>query len=87
MPVRTPEGYVPIYCKVMNPDASGFVFNDHLKVFDMSVTSWFAQEGTAEGIIIIYDMKLINLGHLARTGIMSMKKFLYYLQVIKIWHL
>lgn len=38
-------------------------------------------EGTAKGYIIVMDMNGVVFGHLARLGILTMKKFMFYLQV------
>ena len=43
------------------------------------------EEGIEAGHIIVMDMKNITLGHVARIGIMQMKKFLFYLQVCQIF--
>lgn len=38
-------------------------------------------EGTANGYIIVMDMSGVTFGHLAKLGILTMKKFMLYLQV------
>ncbi len=38
-------------------------------------------EGTANGYIIVMDMSGVVFGHLAKLGILTMKKFLIFLQV------
>lgn len=42
---------------------------------------WLAQDGLAEGHSIVVDMEGSSLSHLAKVNIISMKKFMYYIQV------
>lgn len=39
------------------------------------------EEGAAKGYIIAADMSGIVFGHLAKLGILTMKKYMFYLQV------
>jgi len=41
------------------------------------------EDGIQPGHVIVIDLKNTSLGHVARIGLLQMKKFLYYLQVIK----
>lgn len=47
----------------------------------MVVDLCIIEEGTAKGHVLIVDMSGVVLGHLARLGIMSIKKYILYLQV------
>lgn len=40
------------------------------------------EEGTAKGHIIVMDLDGVIFGHLARLGILTIKKYLLYLQVM-----
>lgn len=42
---------------------------------------WLAQDGLAEGHAIAVDMEGTTLSHLAKVNIISLKKFMYYIQV------
>lgn len=44
------------------------------------------EEGTAKGYIIVADMSGVVFGHLAKLGILTMKKFMFYLQVSSLWN-
>jgi len=46
-------------------------------VFDF----WMYEDGIQPGHVIVIDLKNTSLGHVARIGLLQMKKFLYYLQV------
>lgn len=39
------------------------------------------EEGTAKGYIIVADMSGVVFGHLAKMGILTIKKYMLYLQV------
>lgn len=45
-------------------------------VFDF----WMYEDGIQPGHVIVIDLKGCSLGHVARVGLLQMKKFLYYLQ-------
>lgn len=44
---------------------------------------WLAHDGIAEGHAIVIDMDGSTLSHLARVGLIAMKKFMFYIQVRK----
>ncbi|XP_070852427.1 alpha-tocopherol transfer protein-like isoform X2 [Drosophila suzukii] len=41
---------------------------------------WMYEDGIQPGHVIVIDLKNTSLGHVARIGLLQMKKFLYYLQ-------
>lgn len=43
---------------------------------------WLLQEGVAEGHAIVIDMDGVSISHLAKVGIIGLKKFMFYIQVI-----
>lgn len=49
--------------------------------FAMITDLWLAQDGLAEGHEIVVDMEGSSLSHLSKVNIISMKKFMYYIQV------
>ena len=49
--------------------------------FAMASDLWLMEEGIADGYMLVVDMEGIVFGHLARLGLMTMKKFMFYLQV------
>ncbi|KAJ6634789.1 hypothetical protein Bhyg_13368, partial [Pseudolycoriella hygida] len=80
LPGLTPEGYKPIYTKIINSDPSKFVFSDAVKLLTMVTDLCVMEEGTAKGYIIVADMNGVLLGHLAKLGILTIKKYMLYLQ-------
>lgn len=80
LPGLTPDGYKPIYAKLTDSDSSQFVYADALKLYIMISDLCIMDEGTANGYIIVMDMSGVTFGHLAKLGILTMKKFMMYLQ-------
>lgn len=78
--MRTKEGYKIFYARLINYDASRYVFNDCMKYFNMVMDMCLYKEGTAEGHLIVIDMDRVGFGHVGRLNPLSIKKFLYYLQ-------
>lgn len=76
----TPEGNRVIFGRLADTDTSKFNFSDILKLYCMVFDSWMAEEGIEKGHIIVMDLKGVTLGHVARLGLVAMKKFLFYLQ-------
>lgn len=42
---------------------------------------WLMQDGIAEGHAIVVDMEGATLSHLAKVGLIALKKFMFYIQV------
>lgn len=49
--------------------------------FTMITDLWLMQDGIAEGHAIVIDMQGSSLSHLAKVGIIGLKKFMFYIQV------
>ncbi|XP_044740731.1 alpha-tocopherol transfer protein-like [Chrysoperla carnea] len=79
-PGLTDQGYKVIFAKLAIGDPNRYVYTDGCKLFSMVCDLWLLEEGTALGHVIVFDMDGVVLGHVARLGLMAMKKFLYYLQ-------
>lgn len=47
----------------------------------MCIELWQYQEGIADGIILVFDMKGSQFGHVTRIPPFQLKKFIFYLQV------
>lgn len=76
----TKEGYKIIYGRLLDSDPSHFVYNDAMKLLNMTIDLWLYTEGTCDGHVILFDMKNVSFGHVGRLSPMGLKKFLYYLQ-------
>ncbi|KAJ3618117.1 hypothetical protein MTP99_006148 [Tenebrio molitor] len=80
LPKKTPEGYTIFFMKLVDTSPNKFIFADVLKCLDMTCLLHLHQQGTSSGHVIVIDMAGVVLGHMARLGPLTIKKFLYYLQ-------
>ncbi|GLV38428.1 uncharacterized protein CBL_13021 [Carabus blaptoides fortunei] len=80
LPGCNSDGHRVIYCRLVDIDPTKYVFSEQLKLFTMIVDTWLLQEGTMPGHIIVFDMEGVSFGHLTKLGLMTMKKYMYYLQ-------
>lgn len=67
----------------MDSNTDNYVLNEQLKIYDMCALLDLITNGTNDGIIILLDMKHSTIGHLAKFNLLSVKKFLSYVQVGK----
>ncbi|EDW81525.1 uncharacterized protein Dwil_GK10975 [Drosophila willistoni] len=80
LPGATPEGYRVIIGKLDDLNASNFNYADCMKLYCMIFDYWMYEDGIQPGHVIVIDLKGCSLGHVARIGLLQMKKFLFYLQ-------
>ncbi|KAH8357436.1 hypothetical protein KR084_006783 [Drosophila pseudotakahashii] len=80
LPGATPEGYRVILAKLDDLNTSNYNFADVMKLYCMVFDFWMYEDGIQPGHVIVIDLKNTSLGHVARIGLLQMKKFLFYLQ-------
>lgn len=80
LPKLTPTGNKVLYSRLKDSNPEHYNFNSQMKIFDMATSLVLSQEGTHDGHVLVVDLKGVVLGHLLRIGIMSMKKYMYFLQ-------
>lgn len=81
LPKLTPEGYTVIFSKLLNTDPDKYNFSNQIRNWDMSAIRNLNIKGTSNGLIMVADLKGIAFGHVTKLNIITMKKFMYYLQV------
>lgn len=80
LPKITPEGYIVYYIKIVDPDPSSMSFDQQIRAFDMAMMVHLNTEGTNNGVQVVFDMNGVQLGHLLRVGLVTLKKFFFYFQ-------
>ncbi|KAJ8956083.1 hypothetical protein NQ318_016536 [Aromia moschata] len=80
LPKTTPEGYRILMYSVRDCDPTKMNFTDCIKGFCMYNDCILSEDGLQEGYIVIFDMKGVQIGHLARVNLPALRCFLLYIQ-------
>ncbi|XP_058116316.1 alpha-tocopherol transfer protein-like [Anopheles ziemanni] len=80
LPRTTPEGYRLLYYRLSDTDPSKMNFAEAVKSFCMFNDAQISVDGIMEGYIVIFDMKGVRLGHLARVQFGPLRVFMSYIQ-------
>lgn len=81
LPNKTPEGYHILIYRLINPDPSKMHFGDAVKAFCMFNDIRISEDILTEGYVVVFDMKGLRLGHLARVQLGPLRTFMAYIQV------
>ncbi|CAO1404895.1 unnamed protein product [Diamesa serratosioi] len=76
----TPEGFSVVYISLTNPLTDNYNFDDAVKTFAMNLDLCSSTQGPQKGLIILFDMDNMRLGHLTKSKLSTIKLFLKYLQ-------
>lgn len=85
LPKTTQQGDSVLYAKITDPNPYKYNQIEQHTLFDMYTMSSFRENGPADGVIAVLDMEGMTFGHVTRYGIVTTKKFLYYIQVPNIF--
>lgn len=80
LPRLTPEGYVVAFNRLLDVDPNKYLFSDQAKVQDMIGMAYLNNYGPCNGVVSIIDLHGSGISHLWRIHVMTIKKFLFYLQ-------
>lgn len=80
LPKLTNKGYAVLFAKLTNFETSQFVLDDAIKLLFMVVDSHLKQKGLLPGLIFLFDMTGVSLGHLTRINLSSVRKYFNYVQ-------
>ncbi|XP_017781428.1 PREDICTED: alpha-tocopherol transfer protein-like [Nicrophorus vespilloides] len=80
LPKLTKDGYCVMYYRLIDSNPDHFNFNHVIKMFDMAASLALEEFGTVNGHIIIIDLHGYTLTHVMKMGVMSVKKYMFFLQ-------
>ncbi|XP_034952687.1 alpha-tocopherol transfer protein-like [Chelonus insularis] len=69
-----------IFHRLSDTRPNQYVFNNGIKLLQMSVDANLYTEGCSPGYIFLFDMQGVRLGHLTRLSISSIRRFFEYIQ-------
>ncbi len=81
VPKTTPEGYHILIYRLSDTDPAKMNFSDAIRSFCMFNDMRISEDGLTEGYIVVFDMKGLKLGHLAKIHLGSLRAFMSYIQV------
>lgn len=81
VPKTTPEGYHILIYRLSDTDPAKMNFSDAIRSFCMFNDMRISEDGLTEGYIVVFDMKGLKLGHLAKIHLGSLRAFMTYIQV------
>lgn len=67
--------------RLSDTDPSKVNFANAVKAFCMFNDMMISQDGIIEGYIVVFDMKGLRLGHLAKIQLSALRTFMAYIQV------
>lgn len=71
-----------IFSCLINTDPDPYTLPNQVKGFDMVAMYALRTEGTAPGLIVVSDMKGVTFSHMTKLGLLHLKKFFFYFQVL-----
>ncbi|XP_047099832.1 retinol-binding protein pinta-like [Schistocerca piceifrons] len=77
---RSPDGDCVVLMRLRNTEPALLNYSDCFRAFFMLLDVWQRREGTAPGLVLIFDMSGVVFGHLLRLTPGPLSRFLYYLQ-------
>nr|XP_050857348.1 alpha-tocopherol transfer protein-like isoform X1 [Vespula vulgaris]XP_050857349.1 alpha-tocopherol transfer protein-like isoform X1 [Vespula vulgaris] len=80
LPVPDPNGYSIIFHRLADTRASKYFLNDAMKLMMMTVDGNLYNDGCSPGYVFLLDMAGVNIAHLTRISIGSIRKFIEYVQ-------
>ncbi|CAH0714068.1 unnamed protein product, partial [Brenthis ino] len=69
-----------VYLRLIDTDTKNFVYMDLARVVIMQIDLLQLEEGTWPGLILLFDLDGVTLGHLAKLDLSTVQQMIYYLQ-------
>ncbi|XP_037292768.1 alpha-tocopherol transfer protein [Manduca sexta] len=80
LPARTKAGDAIFYSRLLDLEPRNFMLKETMRAVLMILELWQYEEGTWPGLVILYDLEGLRLGHLLRLEREVLKQFLAYLE-------
>ncbi|XP_059054782.1 alpha-tocopherol transfer protein-like [Achroia grisella] len=74
------EGYDVVFHRLYNTEPSKYNFELGCRLLFMTIDSCLTKRGPSPGIIFLFDMRGVKLGHLTRVGLSHLRKFFQFVQ-------
>lgn len=74
------DGRPIIFHQLSNSKPTNYYFDNAIKTFFMSIDICLHKYGPQPGIIFLFDMRHVRIGHLTRVRVGTIRKFFRYVQ-------
>jgi hypothetical protein len=81
MPKRDQHGNLVMVGRLVDENPSRFSFDECLKAWFIVLDVSLLENGAVPGIVSVVDSKGVNVSHLTRMSLSSLKKYYMYIQV------
>ncbi|XP_052751829.1 alpha-tocopherol transfer protein-like [Galleria mellonella] len=80
LPGRSVAGYDIVFHRLHNTEPSKYNFELGCRLLFMTIDACLTKRGPQPGIIFLFDMRGVKLGHLTRCGLSHLRKFFQFVQ-------
>ncbi|XP_026755014.3 alpha-tocopherol transfer protein-like [Galleria mellonella] len=80
LPGKSVAGYDIIFHRLHDTEPSKYNFELGCRLLFMTIDSYLTKCGPQKGVIFLYDMRGVKLGHLTRCGLSYLRKYFQYTQ-------
>uniref|UniRef100_A0A1B6KMT6 CRAL-TRIO domain-containing protein n=1 Tax=Graphocephala atropunctata TaxID=36148 RepID=A0A1B6KMT6_9HEMI len=80
LPKPTQRGFYVLFAKLQVTEPAQFYLDDAIKLLFMVIDTHLRAQGTAPGMVFLFDMQGVTLGHLTRINLSSVRKYFVYVQ-------
>ncbi|XP_059054821.1 alpha-tocopherol transfer protein-like [Achroia grisella] len=80
LPGTSVEGYDIVFHRLHNTEPSKYEFELGCRLLFMTIDAYLTKRGPRPGVIFLYDMRGVKLGHLTRVGLSYLRKYFQYTQ-------
>lgn len=81
LPKTTKRNYHVLFARLHITEPAQFILDDAIKMLFMVIDSHLHNKGMTAGMVFLFDMQGVTLGHLTRINLSSVRKYFIYVQV------